>query len=119
MMKFPSAVAGQRVPSGSSLAVTNPSVCGSRAGGAGRRRRGVAGASSGAGAVSAQGNQFCVHEGLRIEFPNDGIVGAGCLTAQRRGNISRGEDPEPIHYRIDYAYGKDGGTLYFAVGEAF
>jgi hypothetical protein len=25
----------------------------------------------------------------------------------------------PVNYRIDYAYGKDGGNLYFSVGEAF
>jgi hypothetical protein len=25
----------------------------------------------------------------------------------------------PVNYRIDYAYGKDGGNLYFMVGEAF
>jgi hypothetical protein len=25
----------------------------------------------------------------------------------------------PVNYRIDYAYGKDGGNFYFAVGEVF
>jgi hypothetical protein len=35
MMKFPSASAGTLVPSGNSLAVTYPGVCGSRVGGTG------------------------------------------------------------------------------------
>jgi Omp85 superfamily domain len=40
-----------------------------------------------------------------------GSVGAGV-----RYRISK---QQPINYRIDYAYGKDGGNLYFMVGEAF
>src|SRR5271165_4164375 len=43
MMKFPSASAGGLVPSGSSLAVTNPGVFGSRVGGLGRFGRAAAG----------------------------------------------------------------------------
>jgi hypothetical protein len=39
MMKFPSASAGGTAPSGSSLAVTNPGVFGSRVGGVGRAGR--------------------------------------------------------------------------------
>ena len=36
MMKFPSVSAGGMAPSGNSLAVTYPGVCGSRVGGVGR-----------------------------------------------------------------------------------
>jgi hypothetical protein len=44
MMKFPSASAGGVVPSGNSLAVTNPGVFGSRVGGVGRAGAGGFGA---------------------------------------------------------------------------
>src|SRR5438128_12523920 len=53
MMKFPSASAVGIASSGSSWAVTYPSRCGSRAGGAGRRGRVVAGAVCGAATVIA------------------------------------------------------------------
>src|ERR1700690_1758608 len=39
MIKFPSASAGGMVPSGNSVAVTYPGVCGSRVGGVGRAGR--------------------------------------------------------------------------------